>query len=382
VETFDVAIVGGGIIGASIAFELAAEKLRVIVLDRQEPGREASWAAAGMLSPAPDSPRDIPLVPLGRESSLIYPEYIAAVEEASGKHTSYTREGTVEIFLTADGEGERDLSVAEHRRLGLAAEPISLDRARELEKSIGPAARAAAWLPREGTVEPRLLIDAVLDAAHRQGADLRSNCSVTGLLREGNRCVGVVAGGSKIVSRHVVLAAGCFSGTLASERDSLVCYAPTRPVRGQMIALRAGSFYLRRVLRSAKGYLVPRADGRIIVGSTSEEAGFANGVTLEGLRQVRNAAIEMCPAVAEAEVIETWSGLRPGTPDDLPILGPSGVDGLLIATGHYRNGILLAPITARLIREWIVDGRTHFSADAYSPMRFARAKTQAVRKAR
>ena len=145
---------------------------------------------------------------------------------------------------------------------------------------------------------------------------------------------------------------------------------PTRPVRGQMMALRADAVRLRRVLRSGKGYLVPRRDGRVVAGSTSEEVGFENRVTPAGLRQVLNAAVELCPGLAGAEVLETWSGLRPGTPDDLPILGPTDMSGLLIATGHYRNGILLAPVTAKLIREWIVDGRTTFNAEAFSPMRF------------
>jgi glycine oxidase len=376
VETFDVAIIGGGLIGASIAFELAAEKLRVIVLDRQEAGREASWAAAGMLSPAPDSDRDIPLVPLGRESLKLYPQFAAAVQEASGEPTSYTREGTVEIFLTPHAEAERDSTVAACHGLGIGAESVSLDDARRLEPSIGPAARAAAWLSEEGTVEPRSLTEAVLTAARRRSVEIRSNCAVTGMLRAGDRCEGVVADGKEIPARHVVLAAGCFSVAVTSENNFLARYAPTRPVRGQMMALRGDAVGLRRVLRSEKGYLVPQRSGRILAGSTSEEVGFEKQVTPAGLRQVLNAAVELCPALAGAEVLETWAGLRPGTPDDLPILGPTDIDGLLIATGHYRNGILLAPVTAKLIREWIVDGRTTFNTEAYSPMRFSTARLQ------
>jgi glycine oxidase len=381
VETPDVVVIGGGVIGASIAFELASKNLRVVILDRQQPGREASWAAGGILSPAPDSPRDVPLVPLGRESLKIYPKYVAAVEQAAGKSVFYSREGTVEIFLAPEGEAERDNSVAAHHRLGLAAEAISLADAHELEKSIGPAARGAAWLSDEGTVEPRLLTEAALAAARSRGAEVRWNCGVTGLLRAGTRCTGVVADGNAIAARYVVLAAGCFSAEIGSEKDSLARYAPTRPVRGQMIALRSETVNLRRVVRSAKGYLIPRRDGRVVAGSTSEEAGFKKQVTPEGLRQVRNAAIELCPALAEAEILDTWAGLRPATPDELPILGPTDIDGLLIATGHYRNGILLAPITATLIREWILVGRTQFDAEAYSPMRFSEAGVQ-TRKAR
>jgi len=374
-KTFDVAIIGGGVIGASIALELAGQKLRVVVLDRQQAGQEASWSAAGMLSPAPDSPRDIPLAPLGRESLKLYPEFVATVEEASGRPTGYAREGTLELFLAPAGEAERDRRVSECKALGLAIEAAPLDAAREWEKSIGPAARAAAWLPEEGTVEPRALTDSVLAAALQRRVELRAECAVTGLLREHERCIGVVAGGERVEAKHVVVAAGCFSSAIAGDDDLLARYAPTRPVRGQMLALRCNGAGLRRVLRSERGYLVPRRDGRIVAGSTSEEAGFEKRVTPGGMRQVLDAALELLPGLAGAEIVETWSGLRPGTPDDLPILGPTDIEGLLIATGHYRNGILLAPVTAKLMREWIVDGRTGFDARVFSPLRFGSGHT-------
>ena len=353
-KSFDVVIIGGGVIGASIAFELAAEKLRVVVLDRQQPGREASWAAAGMLSPAPDSVRDLPLVPLGRESLKLYPEFVAAIEETSGESVGLAREGTLEIFSEAGGETDRDYRVAEYRRVGLAAEPVALDTARQWEPAIGPTSRAAAWLPEEGTVEPRSLMNAVVVAAKRRGAEFFAHCGVTDLIRENDRSTGVVAGGEEISAGHVVVAAGCFSREIAQGNEWFARYAPTRPVRGQMMALRPDGVALRRVLRSEKGYLVPRRDGRIVAGSTSEGAGFERRVTPAGMRKIFDAAIELFPGLAGAEVLETWSGLRPGTPDDLPILGPTDIEGLLIATGHYRNGILLAPATAKLIREWII----------------------------
>jgi glycine oxidase len=374
VKTFDVAIIGGGVIGASIAFELVGAKLRVAVLDRQQPGREASWAAAGMLSPAPDSLRDLPLVSLGRESLKLYPEFVAAIEEASGESTGHAREGTLEIFLAPCGEEDRDRRVAECRQLGLLAEPVALETAHQWEPAIGPAARAAAWLPEEGTVEPRSLMSAVLAAAQRRGAEFLADCGVTRLIREHDRCTGVIAGGEEISASHVVVAAGCFSRELAPESEWLARFAPTRPVRGQMMALRADGAGLRRVLRSERGYLVPRRDGRIVAGSTSEEAGFERRVTPAGMRKIFDAALELFPGLAGAEVLETWSGLRPGTPDDLPILGPTDIDGLLIATGHHRNGILLAAVTAKLVREWITGARGGFDAAAYSPLRFANPK--------
>jgi glycine oxidase len=381
VKNFDVAIIGGGVIGASIAFELTGAKLSVAVLDRQQPGREASWAAAGMLSPAPDSPRDLPLVPLARESLKLYPEFVAAIEEASGESAGHARQGALEIFSAPCGETDRDRRVAECRQLGSAAEPIALDTLRQWEPAIGPAARAAAWLPEEGTVEPRSLMSAVMAAARHRGAEFRSDCGVTGLVRKHNRCIGVVAGGQEIAASQVVVAAGCFSREIAPENEWFAPYAPTRPVRGQMMALRPDGAGLRRVLRSERGYLVPRRDGRIVAGSTSEEVGFERRTTPAGMRKIFDAALELFPGLAGAEVLETWSGLRPGTPDDLPILGPTDIDGLLIATGHYRNGILLAPVTAILIREWITGARGGFDASAYSPLRFAnpKPKTQSAR---
>ena len=376
-KSYDVAIIGAGVIGASAAFELAPEKLRVVVLDRQQPGLEASWAAAGMLSPAPDSPRDIPLVPLGNQSLKLYPAFISEIEETSGRPTGYAHLGALEMFLGPHAEVDRDHRVSKCKRLGVAAEAISLETARTWETSIGPAAHAAAWLPEEGTVEPRLLMDALISAAQNRGVEFRANCEVTGLSIEGDRCTGVFAAGEKISAEHVVIAAGSFSGGIGGQDEILARYAPTRPVRGQMIALRPDGAGLQRVLRSDRGYLVPRRDGRIVAGSTSEDGFHEKCVTPAGIRKILENALELFPALAGAEFVETWSGLRPGTPDDLPILGPTDIDGLLIATGHYRNGILLSAVTAKLVREWVTTGRTNFDARTFSPLRFANQKLRA-----
>jgi glycine oxidase len=377
VSAFDVAIIGGGLIGGSIAFELSAENLRVVILDRQQPGREASWAAAGMLSPGPDSPEDVRLVPLMKESLRIYSEFVAAVEDSSTYSVEFVREGTLQILLEPQGESERDVLFSEYHRLGLPIELLSLDAARHLEPSLGPGARAAAFLPNEATVNPRSLTSAVMAAVQRRGVEVRKGCAVTSVVRENGRCTGVVAAGEKIAAKHVVVAAGCFSAGIAPTEDWLAQFVPTRPVRGQMVALRPKGIHLRHVLRSERGYIVPRRDGRVVAGSTLENAGFEKLVTPAGIQKILSAALELAPALADAEVLESWAGLRPGTPDDLPILGPTGIEGLLIATGHYRNGILLAPITARLLREWLTSGKTSFEAEIFSPLRFAHEKTRA-----
>jgi glycine oxidase len=379
VETFDVAIVGGGLIGCSIAFELAAQKLKVVVLDKQEPGREASWAAAGMLSPAPESPADNPLVPLSRESLRIYPQFADAVESESGKSIRYMGNGTLELFFGTTAEKQLAELISLHEKLQLKAEAVPIRDARALGLSEGSTARAAAFLPDEATVEPRLLMDAILSAARNRGVTVRSQNEVTSLAYENNRCVGVVAN-ERIAAQNVVLAAGCFSGKLNGNKSTHLPVAPTRPVRGQMLALKRQGFTLKRVLRSNSGYIVPRSDGRIVAGSTIEDAGFEKKVTAAGIRSIIGTATELCPELSEAELVESWCGLRPGSPDALPILGPAG-EGLLVATGHYRNGVLLAPITAQLIREWILSNKTSFDARPYAPERFKRlqAETAQVR---
>lgn len=372
-KTYDVLIVGGGIIGGSIAFELAQRKLRVAVLDRQELMLEASWAAAGMLSPAPDCPAAIPLVPLGRASLALYPKFVDAVEDASHLRSGYRTGGALEVICHGDAERELSTLVALQRGLGLACEPLPLDEARYMEPTLGRDARAAALLPDECSVEPRALTSAVLAAAGSAGAALCPGIDVIALALDGKKCIGVKTSNGEIIhAEQVVLATGCWS----SQIPEAAPYAPTIPVRGQMAALRHSGTPIRHVLRSERGYLVPRGSESpqiVVVGSTIESAGYEKRVTSGGLEKILSAANELAPELAKAEIIETWCGLRPGTPDQLPILGPVDIDGLVFATGHYRNGILLAPITAKLIGEWITERRVSLDWEAFSPLRFLRA---------
>src|SRR5690242_2584909 len=271
-----------------------------------------------MLSPAPDSPRDVPLVPLLRRSLELYPEFVANIEEESGKATGYARNGALQIFCGLNGEADRDAEIAEHRHLGLTTEQIDLETAREWEPAIGPSAAATSWLPHEARIEPRLLMDAVLSAVRSHRVEIRSDCEVTGLLRVGGRCAGLMTH-ERIAAGNVVLAAGCYSAQILEASGLPPSYAPTRPVRGQMLCLRSNDVSLRRVVRSHRTYLVPRLDGRIVAGSTLEEAGFRKQVTPAGIKHILEGALELCPALDNAEVLETWSGLRPGTSDDLQI---------------------------------------------------------------
>jgi glycine oxidase len=371
VKVADVIIVGGGVIGASIAFELAAEKLDVLLIDSQQPAREASWAAAGMLSPGPDSSDALPLVPLAKESMRLYPEFIASVEELSGKTTAFARKGVFEVFTAPNGESERDKMVAQYQTLGLSIEPVATEVARKAEPALGPAVRAAAWLPEEATLDPRMLMDALLAALQNRGVEILGDSPVSSVMLDGNHCTGVVTRGRNISAKCIVVAAGSFSAAI----DWIGRYAPTRPIRGQLLALESKSVILARTLRSNKAYLVPRPNGRIIAGSTLEDAGFEKHVTPAGVRKILDGVLELAPPLANAQLVDAWAGLRPGTPDHLPILGPTDIRGLYIATGHYRNGILLAPATAKLLRRWILGGKPELDMERFSPLRFGHAKS-------
>lgn len=380
-KTYDAVIVGGGIIGGSIAFELGRRGLRAAVLDRQELMHEASWAAAGMLSAAPDSPADIPLVPLSRESLALYPEFVDSVEDASGLVAGFRTGGAIQAICHGDAERELSTLVALHRGLGLACEPLPFEEAAKLEPALGRDARAAAFLPDECSVGPRTFSAAVLAAAESLGAQMHAGVEVSALALQGNKCLGVkTAGGEIIHAGQVVLAAGCWSSQILGASP----YAPTLPIRGQMAALRHSGAPIRHVLRSERGYLVPRGETSpqtVVAGSTIENAGFEKQVTSGGIEQILSAANELAPALEKAQLIETWAGLRPGTPDQLPILGPADIEGLVFATGHYRNGILLAPITAKLVSEWISDRRVSLDWEKFSPLRFARPRAEHSAKA-
>lgn len=370
VKTLDVAIAGGGLIGGAIALELSRAGLRVAVFDRQEPGREASWAGAGILSPAPENPSAIPMVPLGKASLALYPEFVGMVEELSGKPVGFRPSGILQTLFARDAARELSTLVVVHRGLGLECEPVPVEEARELEPALSEDVQAAALRPGEASVDNRALTQAVLEAARRSGTEIRAGCGVEAIWRDGGRCAGVRASGERIAAAHVVIAAGCFSAGI----EGAAAYAPVKPARGQMIALRREGVRIERVLWSESAYLVPRNDGRILAGATVEYAGFEKRVTAGGIQGLLDAAIEIAPELKHAEIVETWAGLRPDSPDHLPILGPTDIEGLTIATGHFRSGILLAPVTARLVREWITEQRTSLPWDDFSPMRFLEAR--------
>jgi glycine oxidase len=374
-KKFDVAIAGGGVIGGAIALELSLSGLRVGIFDRQQPGQEASWASAGILSPAPESPGVIAMVPLGKASMSLYPKFVSQVEEITGKSTGFRSKGTLEAFTSRDTKERLSTTIALHHGLGLRSEPLRAEDARELEPSLSEDVEAAVFRPDECSIDNRALTDAVLDAARRSGAEIFTDSGAKGIWREGQRCSGLILQNEKVEAKWTIVAAGCFSAAI----EGVANFAPVRPAKGQMLALRSDEVEMERVLWSENIYLVPRNDGRILAGATVEYVGFDKRTTAGGIEKILSAAIELAPGLANARIEETWAGLRPDSPDHLPILGPTDVEGLLMATGHFRSGILLTPITARLIREWITEGRVCVDWDRFSPLRFHAGKTEAIK---
>lgn len=367
----DAIVIGAGLIGSAIALRLAQDGLRVALLEKNAPGREASWAGAGMLSPAPDVPASIPLVPFGRASLSLYPQFVAEIEDISGRRAGYRNEGAIELIFSTDAERELSILIALHHALGLATEPLALDEAAKMEPTVTRRAQAAAYFPYEACVDNRALSEAVVAAASSSRVTLFAETHVRGIVIENGRCAGVrIENGTIFTAQETIVAAGAFSGFLGG----IVPPVATRPIRGQMVAIRSQDQPIRRVIRCERGYIVPRDSAvpqRVVTGSTLEDAGFDKCVTAGGIEKILSTAQEMVPSLANAEVVELWCGLRPDTPDHLPLLGPAGVDGLTIATGHYRNGILLTPITAKLVREWIVDRHVSMDWEIFDPLRFA-----------
>ena len=365
-KLYDAVVAGGGLIGASIAFELAAEGLSVAVFDAQHPGREASWASAGMISPAPESSEMASLLPISMASVRLYPEFIQRVEELSGRTVGYRKDGALDLLLNGTGQAEMDEILALHHGAGLRAEALSGPEAREIEPALTGELRAAIHRPDEASLDNRLLTEATLEAARRKGAEIFPGNGAKALWTDGARCKGLQLQNGRVEARWTVIAAGCFSARI----EGVAAYAPVIPAKGQMMALRCNSVNLRKDLWSGHMYLVPRHDGRIIAGSTVEYEGFDRNVTVAGMRKILSGALSLVPALESARIEETWAGLRPDTPDHLPILGPTDLDGLLIATGHFRSGILLTPVTARLIRDWVTTQKVTEDWAPFSPMRF------------
>ena len=347
----DVIVVGGGIIGCSIALRLAQSGLKVAVFERGRVGGEASRAAAGLLWPQVEAEGRGPFFDLCLRSRSMYRDFAALLTEASGIDVEYKDEGTLCVALSEEDEKENRLWSSWQADEGLAIEQMPADSIKEIEPAVTESAAGAVFIPGDHQVENRRLMDALDVAIRRAGVEVIEGEEVTGLLIERERATGIVCGTRRFHSGAVVVAAGSWSSRLL---DPLGLGVEVIPARGQMIAVRHARPLINRVLHSKNCYLVPRNDGRILIGATVEYVGFHKAVTVEGVTALLCAATEIVPSISDCEIIESWSGLRPDTPDHLPVIGESGIRNLSLATGHFRNGILLAPVTAELITDSLI----------------------------
>ena len=350
-KSWDVIIIGAGIIGLSLAIELRKKGASVLLVERGEPGREASSAAGGMLvdNPIETAPA---LQELATASAQMYPEFVQELQIDSGKTIDLRNEGTI---LFPAGEQKN------HPCLPGSALCPPLSR---LEPSMAATDRAAFYFP-ERSLDPRQLVTAAVHAARLRSADFSSGDSVAGINVSGGRVTGVITNKTWFRAPAIVNCAGAWAGQVAP-------YAlPTRPVKGQMLYLVSSSQNLiRHVVRSPEVYVVPRSDGRILVGTTQEEAGFDKRTDADTIQRLRRAAVSLFPALEHARMIEDWAGLRPATPDGLPILGETSLPGYYVATGHFRDGILLAPITAKIITSVLAGQKPEFDISSFSVSRF------------
>ncbi|GEJ58634.1 glycine oxidase ThiO [Anaeromyxobacter diazotrophicus] len=338
----DVVVIGAGVQGCAVALRLAQAGKDVLVLERSIPGAEASSAAGGILSPGVEAVEPGPFYALCRASLARYPALVREVEAATGVAVGYREGGTLEVALEDDHAQLLAARAERLERQGLPAEVLDDAAARRLEPGLSPETRGALFFPDEASLDPRLLSRALYLAARAAGARFQTG-QVLRIVHEGGRAVAVEHDAGRLDAGAVVLAAGAWSALVPG---SGLPRGAVRPVRGQIALLDTRQRLLSRVVFSDKGYVVPRADGRLLCGSTMEEVGFEKAVTAGGLHRVLGMALELAPALEHVPVVETWSNFRPASPDGAPVLGPSSVAGLFYATGHTRNGILLTAITA------------------------------------
>lgn len=377
-RSYDAIIIGGGVIGLCAAWSAARRGAEVAVIERGRPPAGATRVSAGMLAPIGELTFGEPeLLKMTLEGARAYPAFVAELEAATGLSTGFARQGAMHVALDRDEAAELRRMHELQRSLGLAAEWLGPRACRELEPGLSPACNGGVHIEGEAAVDPRALTRALLAALAAEGVEPRTETRVEAALWEGERLAGVrTGGGEELRAPAAVLAAGAWSGR--EEWLPERARPPVRPVKGQVVELRAveGGAPCERILGAERVYLVPRPDGRLIAGATVEERGFETTVTAGAVHEILREAYRLLPEVAELELLEAAVGLRPGTPDNLPLIGPGGVEGLLWATGHYRNGVLMAPLTGDAVAELLAGGELPASVAAASPARLGRGAAE------
>jgi len=367
-DSADIAIIGGGVIGLSIARELARRGVSdIVVFDKGELGKEASWAAGGILAPQVEADAADDFFKLASASRDLYPGFAQALKDETGIDVELDQTGTLYVAFNEDEQVELRQRLEWQRQAGLQVEWLDSPDLRRLEPNISTEARYALRFPDDWQVENRKLVEALIAANEKLGVTLLSNCEVTSLRDGGGRMTGVETANGPIHAPIVVVCAGAWTSSL---RTSTSGPLEIEPVRGQMLCFKPAQPIAHHVIYSKLGYVIPRRNGRVLAGSTSEHVGFDKRVTDEGVSSIKSIAFEIAPALDGAPLVDSWAGFRPRAIDDLPLLGPdAGVQGLFYATGHYRNGILLAPITAHVIAD-LVHGVSSSFIEVFSPNRF------------
>ena len=370
----DIVVIGGGIIGLAIARRLCQSGSAVTVLEQHRTGRGASWAAAGMLAPHCEFDEPNPYFILCRAGLERYAGFVESLREETGRPIDYNATGMIYPALSGGEQARLETRYERHRRNGVSVESLTVREARRLEPDLSNRIRMALRYPDDHQVENRDVVAALAQSVRKHGGVIREGVTARKIVLDGNRVAGVDTTESLWNTPTVVNAMGCraryLEGIAAAHR------IPIRPVRGQILALRTGAATpFKHTIYTGSAYLVPRSDGRLIVGATVEEAGFRDEVTLGGIMQLFRSALELAPGLKSWALDSTWSGLRPVARDGWPVLGAMGTPGLYAASGHGRNGILLAPLTGDLIAEAILHDRVPPIMRPFLPDRFYAART-------
>jgi glycine oxidase len=375
---YDAVVVGAGLIGLASARRAAERGLLVLVVERSSaPGAGASGVAAGMLAPVTETDfGEQGLLGLNLAARERWPTFAAELERATGVDTGFRETGALVVAADRDDAEELRRLNELQRSLGLDAQWLPPSRCRALEPALSPRIAGGILAPQDAQADPRAVLEALRAAFETAGGELLLGVDVEGIEATGGRVTGVRTSAGSIACQHVVVAAGPWSPALVPGAEA----PPVRPVKGQILELRVRGGLPEpclRIVRSPRCYLLARGDGRVVLGATVEERGFDTTVTADGVFRLLEAAYELLPEVSELELVQAHAGLRPGTPDNGPLVGPGEVEGLVWATGHWRNGVLLAPLTGDAVGELLVEGTLPDELASSTPQRFARAGASA-----
>lgn len=355
-KTTDVITIGAGVIGCSIAFELTKQKIKVTVIEAGEVGKEASWASAGIIS----APHIIhlegnvsSLIELGKQSYKMYPQFIKELKENTKINPECVKSGMIHVLWTTDAiESEYTL----YRKHGFKPEKIKKSELLKEEPLLSRKLAGALYLSEVSQIRPPRFMYALEDACRKNKVRFFLHNPVIGFIKERNKIIGVETSKEKLFAEKIVIAAGCWSGKIGNLAGISI---PVKPIKGQIVLTETKRRTIKHIIIYPKGYLVPRKDGKLLIGSTVEDVGFNKDVTLEGVNSILTKANKILSDF-KSPIVKLWAGFRPDTPNHLPLIGPHPkLEGLILACGHFRSGILLAPITAKLIKEYIMDEKAN-----------------------